>query len=1311
MTTESKMDETTTRLTEHDASLPTERLDSWGDQIGRYQIRALLGAGGVGRVFLAHDPELQRPVAIKLLHEHIEGADQLLHEAQMIAQLVHGNVIEVFDAGTHENVPFVVMAYIEGETLDSWHRRTRPSWPETLAMLVQAGRGLCAAHKAGIVHCDFKPSNVMVCAATETESARARVLDFGLARFKREASSSDEEYGLPRGGTLPYMAKELFDGQPGDESTDQFAFCVAAYELLFGVRPYVGETPYGIIQQIIDGKHSSPHNAEVPLRVRSAIVKGLSNKREHRWPSLEILVNELDEVVEAIELRDRVARLLAIGRLAALEDIGPTRALRVPDKLYGREQELAMFDKLFARVQRNHHAVEFLLVGGAPGAGKSALIAEWRELWQARALVLSAKFDQLEHPMPLRSFCDALRGLVELRSRLDSEHLEAVRAGLGRNGQLLIELVPELESIIGAQPPVQPVEGNERLNRFSLLIARFLAALARPSQPLVLILDDLQWIDPASLGLLEFLLTSPESRSLLVIGAYRPREIGPDHRLSATLARLRTERDIDELKVPCLSQASVEQILVETLGRDLEDVRGLARLSIDKTGANPFFLTQFLQSLDAGGLIRHEEGRWSWSLAEIAEQPLPDDVAELLSARIELLPPDSKLQLQLCSCIGSSFELGLLARASGQTVRLTMSLLLPAVEQGLLTTDASLLSKFAELGDEQLAEIPFSFVHDHIQQTAHATLGERERAAAHLGIGRLWEEGRDAAEPGRMFAIADQLNAGRSLIVSPGERRALIELNLSCGVQALGPAASASAALNYLEIASELVSETDHERWFVVHTTLARAYSLDGMSHQVRPLLTKLHDRARTSAEHIEVYRITLEHALLVSDYDAAFAACRLALALLDLELPADEAHAGRELATVGATIASSLAEHGVGILRTAPELDDPRQLELIDWLTRLGVLAYRSSRPMVMSWAVFQLMRLSLEGRSRISGLAAVCYGFLLTVQHRFEEATAISDLGWELIRECDDPSLTGRAAVVRYGLCGHVSRPLRANAKALHDAFPECIAAGELFDASDLLLLGDYLEFAAGVPLDDIAARIEGHLKLLRKSAPVPFASFYEPYLVFLVCWLMDRPTTSLGSDFNVHAFMARFANVTIAQAWYLSGLTKLEILSGVTHAASEFERRVEIVETGLLGQLHIPEVRCYASLGMLRALRERPNAVGAEERERIEASIACWQSELHMLTQRGCSTNFMAKYKLVEAERARLRDAEIDEVIDLYEAAHRAARTSENLCDEALTSQLIADYWTSRGQRAVANAVTQAAIELFGRWGATKIVRQLR
>jgi tetratricopeptide (TPR) repeat protein len=442
-----------------------------GATVGRYLIVDELGAGGMGEVFSAWDPELDRRIALKLvkLSQREKAADarnRLLREAQALAKLSHPNVVAVYDVGTHGDRVFIAMEYVEGRTMGDWIEQQAPSdlpsprWREGLALMLQAGRGLAAAHAEGLVHRDFKPANIMV-----SDDGRVRVLDFGLARrfgeddpedsgpTPRDASADSLDISGPFShssrsslrmqltqagmvmGTPAYMAPEQFFGGHIDARTDQFSFCIVLYRVLMGVRPFAGETFHELGRAVARGElRELPKASGVPRTVRLVLRRGLSVGRDQRYPTMDALLHDLERATaqgrRRLWLASAAAAVVLVGgvggamALAASEAEAPCKG--APAKLEGvwdeplRTQMAAAFERTALPYAED--------VRTATERSIDTYTERWVDLHVQTCEATRVRGDQSEALMDLRIGCldGKLRDVAALTTVLASADVKVV---------------------------------------------------------------------------------------------------------------------------------------------------------------------------------------------------------------------------------------------------------------------------------------------------------------------------------------------------------------------------------------------------------------------------------------------------------------------------------------------------------------------------------------------------------------------------------------------------------------------------------------------------------------------------------------------------------------------------------------------------------------------------------------------------------------------------------------------------------------------------------------------------------------------
>ncbi|HEX8539782.1 MAG TPA: AAA family ATPase, partial [Cystobacter sp.] len=726
--------------------------------------------------------------------------------------------------------PVLMMERLRGDPLSEYAGQPMEV-PRFLALAISLASTLAELHRHGVIHKDIKPANIIA----EPEGG-ARHVDFGVASLQRVEHLEAAPSPLIE-GTLAYMSPEQTGrmNRQVDYRTDFYSLGVTFYELLTGIRPFHGRDALEWFHAHIAQRPKPLHELvpAVPPAVSAVVLKLLAKTAEERYQSAEGLRVDLERC------RDGALEAFTLGTRDT-----PQR-FQLPQRLYGREAHVSKLLRGFERIMQGG-AAELMLVHGYSGIGKSSVVRELHKpVVQRRGFFLSGKFEQFQRDIPYATLAQALHGLVQQLMAGSDEELahwrERLQAAWADNGQVLVELVPQLERIVGRQPPVQELTLSEAQNRFRRVFRQFLGVFATPEHPLVLFLDDLQWADLASLQLLQHLLTHPETPPLLLLGAYRDNEVTPSHPLTLTLATARKSgARVTDLRLEPLSVEQVQQLVTDALpGARPELVVPLSALVREKTGGNPFFINQFLLTLDHDGLLtRTPQDTWQWDAERVQAKGYSDNVVDFMVARLRQLPPWVQRMLSLAACVGNVFSLAMLNTLSEQQGEDEVERGLgPALQEGLLMRD----------GPEQLR-----FLHDRIHQAAHALISEEERKAIHLNIGRTLLASLPPEElRQKLFDVVSQLNDAVELIHEPAERHRLARLNAEAGCKAKASIAH-RPAISYFTKAFSLIPgdpwETDATLAFQVRLAWAQCELMSGNTAETSRLLEGLLPRAPSRA-------------------------------------------------------------------------------------------------------------------------------------------------------------------------------------------------------------------------------------------------------------------------------------------------------------------------------------------------------------------------------------------------------------------------------------------------------------------------------
>lgn len=1175
-----------------------------------------------------------------------------------------------------------------------------------LEVAPQLAQSVAALHDAGIMHRNLNPANVVWDAQTRT----ATLVDFGIAIALAGVTVDSTSPGRLE-GDLAYIAPEQTGrtGRSVDARSDLYALGAIFYALLTGAPPFTAQDPVELVHAHLARRPRPPHaiNPDIPPLLSSIVLKLLDKEPERRYQTAAALAADLRTA------RERWAATQTLEPFALAQHDTP-RQLTLPDKLYGRERETRILRDALERACSGQR--ELALVVGEPGIGKSALV---RHLDQAIAerhgYFIGGKFDLLQRSVPYSGLVQAFRALVlQLLAEPDTALAawrERILAALAPNGRILLDLIPEIEGIIGQQASVAELGPIESKNRFNQVFTTLVDVFARPEHPFVLFLDDLQWADAASLQLIEGWTADRDSASLLIIGAYRDNEIGPAHPLARTLAELRAAgMRLPEVRLDPLAPADVVAWLSDALQLEPEHCSALAGLVVEKTAGNPFFIRRLLHSLHHDGLIRFDAGTrtWRWDVDEIGAAPVSDNVLDLMVQTIGRLPEATRQLLQAGACIGHRFELGTLADLTGQSRTSAMNALWPALEDGLLQPlrDAYKAPRHAGPRDHELAALPVTlrFVHDRVQQAAYSLLDDARRQALHLEIGRqLLRRATEAELEARLFDVVDQLDLGEALIADPAERLRLARLNLAAGRKAKTSSAY-QAAFDYLHTGRR---QLPADAWtsyaalaWTLHRELAESAYLAGRHAEAERMVEAVLAHAPSKIARAELYSLRVLAATVAGDWNGALRWGREGLDVFGHAWPleglaqANDAEAAAVMQNIGA--------RRIGDLVGEPEVEDEEIRASMHLLSILGPPAYFSGSE-VLTFLVTRSTNLSLRhGPSVYSAYAYVFHGALHNARTgQYDVGYEFGKLALALALRFGNRAEESRTLEV-FGLVVHSwCAPVRASLPLMQEGHRAGVESGELayaaFNLCGILING----LPAGLPLDglldDAAISIDFATRHQNRTAieiSLPFRQFARA---------LTGRTRSLGSFDDADFDQARFINeasgnqTAMGQFWVarLQAALIAGDLENARHAAHKGE---ECIQSGILGMVTSSEHTFYTAL----MLAVRHAAASAPERDALAGQVRSRLAQL--VTWAGyCPENFLHKRKLVEAELERIAGAQWS-ALTLYEEAIASAHRNGFVQDAALGNELAGRFCLAQGQPRLAGTYLAAASDCYRKWGAS-------
>ena len=1151
-------------------------------------------------------------------------------------------------------------------------------------------------HERDLIHKDIRPPNILV----DTASGGVWLTGFAIAsRLPRERQALAPPEVIA--GTLAYMAPEQTGrmNRSVDSRSDLYALGVTFYEMLTGTLPFTAADPMEWVHCHI-ARQPAPLEervAGVPGPLSAIVMKLLAKTAEERYQTASGLEADLQRCLGEWETHGRIDPF----QLGA-HDLSDR--LLIPEKLYGREREIEVLIAAFDRVVAQG-TTELVLVSGYSGIGKSSVVYELHKvLVPPRGLFASGKFDQYKRDIPYATIGQAFRSLVRSLLTQSEEELGRWRTplieALGPNGQLMVNLVPELELVIGKQLPVAELPPQDAKNRFQLVFRRFLAVFARPEHPLALFLDDLQWLDTATLDLLEHLVTHPEVRHLLLVGAYRDNEVGPAHPLLRTLNAIRdADVRVREIMLAPLVLDDVGRLIADALHCEPERARPLAELVQEKTGGSPFFAIQFFTALAEEGLLAFNPAAsaWQWDIDRIRAKSVTDNVVDLMAAKLQRFSSATQEALKQLACLGNVAPIATLALVHGEPEEAIHGALWQAVHAGLV---------FRE-------DDAYRFLHDRIQQAAYSMIPDEQRADVHLRIGRLLAANTPAEKREEaIFEIVNQLNRGAALIALRDEREQLAELNLLAGQRAKATSAYA-AALIYLTAGAALLPEDSwerrHELSFTLELHRAECEFLTAALTEAEHRLNVLSTRAATTVERATVACLRAD---LYTTLDQSSRAIAVGLDYLghlgiDWSPHPMEDEARREYERIWSQLGSRTIESLIEL----PLMSDPASLATLDVLAKIGVPAFYTDANL-LALVTCRAVNLSLERGNCdasciayvwLSMIAGARFGDYQTAVYRFGQ------LGYDLVEGRGLTRFQARTYMdYGYGVLPW-TRHVRAGRDLLRRAFE---AANKIGDLTYAAYCGNQMNanlLAAGDPLAEAEREAEHGLSFAQKAR---FGFVVDAIATQLGLIRTLRGATRKFGSFNdaqfdesrIERHFSENPDLAFVECWYWIRKLQARFFAGDYASAIEASSRAQRLLWTSVSQLETAEYHFYGALSHAASC---DSAAAGQLQQHLEA-VAAHHKQLQLWAA-NCPDNFENRGALVGAEIARLEGRALD-AERLYEEAIRSARANGFIHNEALANELAARFYAARGFEKIARVYLQDASYGYLRWGADGKVRQL-
>jgi predicted ATPase/signal transduction histidine kinase/tRNA A-37 threonylcarbamoyl transferase component Bud32 len=1303
-----------------------------------YQLLEVIHEGVDTILYRGKQQADQEPVILKILkakYPTFEQVTRLRHEYRITANLDIEGIVKVYSLAADRNRLALVCEDIGGTSLKKLLASEQLSIASFLGIAIQLVKAIASLHQNKIIHKDIKPSNIII----NPQTGQAKIAGFSVA--SRLSKETPQPYTCDQlEGTLAYMSPEQTGrmNRELDYRTDFYSLGVTFYEMLTGELPFQSDDPLEMVYCHIAKLPVAPQqlNSEIPAAISEIVMKLLAKNGEDRYQSAVGLKADLETCLTQLQSAGEIASFIP-------GQVDRCGQLLIPQKLYGREQEVAALLAAFDRVagtceleastqnpkqtasgsadkpQTSHS--ELMLVSGYSGVGKSSLVKEVQKpIARQHGYFIAGKFDQFKRNIPyaalIQAFQSLMRQLLTERSTRLQVWQAKLLAALGSNGQVIIDVIPEVELIIGKQPPASQLCSMETQNRFNRILQAFIGVFAQKEHPLVIFLDDLQWADSASLQLMRLMMEC-ESQYLLLIGAYRDNEVNPTHPLMQAIAEIqKTGIAVSTIILQPLAPIHVNQLVADTLNEaDKEEVRELASLLFHKTQGNPFFLTQMLKALHQEQLLDFDftVGRWLWNIEQIQVVGIADlNVVDLVASTIRRLPSVAQEALMLAACLGDRFDLGTLAAIAEVPLSQVAETLWLALQSGPIVPlnnnyKVSLLFTPDELKQFSFDESRsvYKFLHDRVQQAVYSLIPDDQKKATHFRIGRLLlDKTPSELRSERIFDIVNQLNVGVEFVVTPEQQYELAQLNLVAAQKAKASAAY-PAALKYIAVGMEVLPQ---DAWtneqllaFTLYRERCECEYLCGNFERAEAWLNRTLSYAKSNLDKAEIYRIRMMMYGNLSRFVDGEQVGIAGLKLFGVELPETEAEREQAVVAELEQVRSSLQGREIADLVNLPEMTDPLQKACMSLLSEMQTCVFNSS-PALNNLNSLKMVSLSLaHGNVAESAFGFANYGETLGAR------LGDYQLGYEF---------------------GKLALALTEKFQALHQA-----AKVYQFFASSIAPWAVHLKrcipfnqraYQIGLESGDLAyagfalAQIVSHrliegdrLHEIYEEAQKG-QSFYErtkdrQLIDTTITWQrlclnlqgLTKNSSSLSdADFDEAKHLKRVErHGRFALSWYY--LVKVQTLFIHKHYDEAMQMVLRLREvTSVPGHVSISECCFYDALATAAFYTKATPAQQQQCREALaknRAKLKQWADS--------CPENFLHKSLLIEAENARISD-QLWEAADLYDQAIAAAQAQEFVQNAAIASELAAKFYLTLGREKLAKPYLSDAYCGYLYWGAT-------
>lgn len=1284
--------------------------------ISRYQLIEKLYESNNSLVYRGIQETSDLPVIIKILKGDYpipERVSRFNREFEILKSLNLDGIIKAYTLESYNKSLAMVMEDFGGESIKTiMEKRTFPL-SEFLNLSIKITEVLAQLHNLNIIHKNINPTNIIL----NQQTNQLKFIDFGISTvLSREIAPVQNPKEFE--GTLAYISPE----QTGrmnrmiDYRTDMYSLGVTLYEMLTGQLPFKKNDPMELVHCHIAKDPIPPYELDFLSKqidqssgemISRIIMKLILKDAEDRYQSCFGLIADLNNCLEQLQTTGRIKDFII-----ARKDYSDK--FQIPQKLYGREKEIGVLLDSFDRICKGKK--EIMMVYGYSGIGKSAMVNEIHKSVAAKkGYFITGKFEQFKSNIPYYSLIQAFQQLIkqilteseEQIAAWSSEILQAVEP----NGQIIVDVIPEVELIIGKQPPVPELPSKESQNRFNIYFKNFIRIFANSRHPLTFFLDDLQWIDLPSINLIELFLTDSETNYLFFIGAYRDNEIDNAHPLALFLERVnKAGTRINTLSLSSLDFINVNKLLSETLKCPADKTEELAKLCMKKTNGTPFFLIQFLHTIHNNKLFEfdHRLGIWHWDISKIDELKITDNVVDLLVNKIQEFPLETQSALKRASCIGNQFDLKTLSAICNKTPRETANNLWEGLKDELILPLSEGYRYIHNETDNN--PVVYKFSHDRIQHAAYSLIGEESKKEYHLKIGRLIlaNTGKDDLEE-QIFNITNQLNSGSDLITDFTERVELARFNRIAGKRA--KAANAyDIAYKYFSMGIDLLGDKCWESQYSLSLTMlteaTEASYLSGDFEKMDKLARIVLKNSKSLLDGIKVNEIIIQSLIVRGRIRDGVSTSIEVLKQLGVSIP-DKPKRIIVLFSI-LRLRLLLSRFTLDDLHKLPQMKDDQKLAAMRILMYAASSAFRDHILKVIMM-IINMVRLSVNyGNSQFSPYGYGMYGILsIGVLRNIPQGYEFGKFSFDLLSKFRAKEFNARISGLFNIFISHWKVKLKDTIDPLKSAFQEGLETGDLEFTAYSIMMACVHSFYAGNDLELVEKEMSKYIEVVKKlkQERTLYNMQLHRQMVLNMLGNSEDCTRLIGESFNedemLPVLIKKNDNTTLGSLY-----TKKTIISYLFNTPDALQNAITLkkYKDPVIGLVYVPLIYFYTSLVFLSFSSGKSWFNRFYYMRKVKSN-----QKILRTFARNAPDNHLHKWHLVEAEKYRVLGR--DKNIPLhYEKAIQLAHKNGYINEEALANELEGNYWLNKNNETSARNKILEARYLYVKWGAKAKVRQI-